>query len=1143
MCKRLSLILLASLTSLWSQTTSTTILGTVQDSSGSVIGGAKVTLTNTRTGVKADTMSTSSGDFTFPLINIGEYTVSVEQSGFKTASRTGVLVQINEKVRVDFKLEVGQVTERVQVTAEIAQLKTDEASLGNVVEQRRLVELPVNGRNVGNLAVLQPGVMFGSRGGLDGMSGGGGGIPIPGQTIAIVANGQRETNQHATLDGVVATEARVNTVPFSPSPEAMEEVKVLTGSYSAEYGFNSGAQLVMVMRSGTNDLHGAAYDFLRNEKLDAEAYFQNYFTPAGAARLPKPALRQNQFGGVISGPVFIPKLYDGRNKTFFMFNYEGRRTSNPGIAGTALVPSVRMRTGDFGELLNIRNAAGVAAPITIVDPLTGTPFPNNVIPANRISAAARTLSNFWEQPQTVLANPLQGFNYRGVGSTRITDNQYFMKFDHNISAKDKVMFRYASNTPEFLLTPPDAPQFTYRVIGRNNNVATQHIHIFSPSVINEFRYGYTTSRDDSFNPRANSDFDLSTIGLDAFRVLTDGNRKLTKREAGIPGISASSFQGLAERDGGNGFDDNRLHQFSNNVSVNFGAHAMKFGGELRRISLFRGAANVPRGSFVFGDQIANNGYAALLLGIPTATNTPEGLPLTDVRQKRMGFYFNDDWKASKKLTLNLGLRWEYNTAATDIRGLWRNGEWTKGLNQPIEFVPAAIRTTYQFYKPQKTLFMPRLGVAYRLDDKTVLRMGYGIYYNVHQLNNYTILNLNPPLSGSANFNNSFNSAGALTNPNAPYFSLASPFGVFNAATTATAANVLNTDNFQPQVHQWSFDVQRRLFGGMVLTVGYVGSRTIHMDSTQERNTPAPAFNTATSSIQSRRPYPFILDNGVLRPLTRLRFLDSGANAWYQGLQFNLQRRYSNGFSFTIAHTMSKSLMEGYGRNEGDGFNSNTYQNPFNRAAEKGRAGFDVTHNFVANFVYELPTPNMFKKGIANVVFGGWQTNGIVTLRTGFPFAVTQGGITNTAGNAPVRPDRIADGSVSNPTVNQWFNPDAFRLTSCVNAALPETCHYGNSGTGILEGPGFKNIDYSLFKNFRITERLKLQFRGEMFNVFNTPQFARPNPGLQTATNLLPQGTPGNVTFPSQANIVRGPGAITSLVSPMRQIQFGLKLLW
>ena len=1139
--KRLSVLLLASITSVWSQTTSTTILGTVQDSSGSVIAGAKITLLNIRTGVKAETTSTSSGDYTFPLINIGDYTVSAEISGFKSASRNGVLVQINEKVRVDFKMEVGQVNERIQVTAEIAQLKTDEASLGNVVEQRRLVELPVNGRNVGNLAVLQPGVMFGSRGGLDGQTGGGGGIPIPGQTIAIVANGQRETNQHATLDGVVATEARVNTVPFSPSPEAMEEVKVLTGSYSAEYGFNSGAQLIMVMRSGSNELHGSAYEFLRNDKLDAENYFQNYFTPAGAARLPKPALRQNQFGGVISGPVIIPKIYNGKNRTFFMFNYEGRRTSNPGISGTALVPSNRMRSGDFSELLGIRNSAGNPAPVTIVDPLTGTPFPGNIIPASRITSTGKSLTSYWEAPQTLLDNPLVGFNYRGVGSRKIDDTQYFTKIDHNISDRDKVMFRYATNLPKYLITPAASPQFTYRVLGRNNNIATQWVHIFTPSVINEFRYGYSTSRDDSFNPRANTNFDLSTIGLDAFRVITDGNRKLTLREAGLPNINVTSFQGLAEQDGGNGFDDNRLHQFSNNVSINFGAHAFKFGGELRLISLFRGAANVPRGSFDFGDASTNNAYAALLLGVPTATNSPEGLPLTDVRQKRMGFYFNDDWKASKRLTLNLGLRYEYNTAATDVRGLWRSAEWKKGLGQPPEFVPGQGRTLYDFYKPEKTLFMPRIGIAYRIDEKTVARVAYGIFYNVHQLNNYTILNLNPPLSGSSNYNNSF-AGGALTNPNSAYFSFANPFGPLNPASPV-AANVLNTDNFQPQVHQWSLDLQRRLFGGMVLNVGYVGSKTLHLDQTVERNTPDPAFNTATSSIQSRRPYPFINDSGVLRPLTRLRFFDSGGNAWYQGLQLSLQRRFANGLSFTIAHTFSKSLMEGYGRNESDGLNSNTYQNPQNRAAEKGRAGFDVTHNFVANFVYEIPTPQMFRKGFANAVFGGWQTNGIVTLRTGFPFAVTQGGITNTAGNAPVRPDRIADGSVANPTVNQWFNPNAFRLTSCINAALPETCHYGNSGTGILEGPGFKNVDFSLFKNFRITEKVKLQFRAEMYNLFNTPQFARPTTGLQTATNLLPTGTPGNVIYPSQANIVRGPGAITSLVAPMRQIQFGLKLLF
>ena len=1127
------------------QTTSTSILGTVSDTSGAVMAGAKVILTNVLTNVKAETVTTSSGDYLFPLLEIGQYQVAVEANGFKSEVRKGILLQINEKVRADFNLTVGQVSERVEVTASAVTLKTDEVSTGGTVEQRRIVELPVNGRNVGNLATLQPGVMFGSRGGLDGQGGGGGGIPIPGQTIAIVANGQREVSQHATLDGVVATEARVNTVPFSPSPEAMEEVKVLTGSYSAEYGFNSGAQLVMVMRSGTNQYHGSAYEFLRNEKFDAEPYFQNYFTPATSARIKKPALRQNQYGGTFGGPISIPKLYDGKNKSFFMVNYEGRRRRNPGATGAALLPSDAMRGGDFSALLNRRNAAGVAQPsVQILDPLTSpdapTPFAGNIIPAARLNATSRALTSFWERPQLVLPDALTGTNYIGVGGSLIDDDQLFVKLDHNISDRDKVMFRYATNVPFYRITPATSPQFTYRVEGRNNNIASQWIHIFTPALINEFRYGYSTSRDDSFNPRANTTFDLSTIGLDAFRVVTDGNRKLTPREVGVPSMNVSGFQGLAEADGGNGFDDNRLHQYSNNVSFTRGSHAYKFGAEYRRISLFRGAANVPRGSFDFNGNLANNGFASFMLGVPSATNTPEGLPLTDVRQNRIGFYFLDDWKFSKKLTVNIGLRHEYNTAAADVRGLWRSLEWSNGRNNPPVFVPAKIRDKYQFYKPQKDMFMPRIGLAYRPTEDWVVRLGWGIYYNVHQLNNYTILNLNPPLSGSSNFNNDSRNQ-ALVNPNA-IFNFANPFGALNRAS-AVSANVLNTDNFQPQVNQWSLDVQRRLPFNMVLSVGYVGSKTTHLDNTVEYNSPDPAFNTAASTLQSRRPVPFIVDDGVTRPLTRLRWLDSGANAWYQGLQLHLQKRLTKGLTFSIAHTFSKSLMEGYGRNEGDGYNPNAYQNPRNRAADKARVGFDVTHNMVSNFVYEIPMVSALKKGIAGQIFDGWQANGIITLRTGFPMTVTQGAITNTA-NVAIRPDRISDGSLSNATVNQWFNPDAFRIVSCQNTALPELCRYGNSGVGILEGPGAKNVDYSMFKNFKITERVKVQFRAEMFNVFNTPQFARPNGGLNTGGGFLPtRNAAGGIDYPTQAGIQRGPGAITGTVSPNRQIQFGLKVLF
>lgn len=1124
----------------FAQTTSTSIVGTVTDSSGAAVQGAKVTATQVRTGLKREDLTSATGDYSFPLLDVGEYSLTVEMSGFKAVNRTGIQLQINERLRADFTLQVGQVSERVEVTAEVATLKTDEASLGNVVEQRRLVELPLNGRNVGNIAVLQAGVQFAPRGGLDGQTGGGGGIPIPGQNIALIANGQRETNQHATLDGVSAIEARVNTVPFSPSPEAIEEVKVLTGSYSAEYGFNSGAQLIMIMRSGTNNIHGSAFEFLRNDKLDAEGFFQNYFLTPGQARLPKQGIRQNQFGGTIAGPVWLPKLYNGKDKTFFMFAAESRLRRLPGAADTALVPSEKMRTGDFSELLNRRNAAGAAlAPVQIIDPVGGAPFAGNIIPQARLSATARALTSFWERPQTTLADPLTGFNYTGAGRQAIDDEQYYVKVDHNFSSSDKIMGRYATNIPSWFQIPGNRPQFTYLVTGRNNNVAAQWIHIFSPTIINEARYGYNQSRDDSFNPRANSDFNLDAIGLGAFRVVTDNNRPLTKREMGIPSMNVGPFQNLAELDGGNGFDDNRLHQINDNITISRGAHNFKAGMDYRRVTLFRGAANVPRGAFNFSNDLANNSFAAFMLGAPSTTETPEGLPLTDVLQHRYAFYFLDDWKVGR-FTFNLGLRYEYNFAAKDVQGLWRSMEWRNGLNNAPEFVPAKIRDVYDFYKPQKDMFMPRIGLAYRLTDKWVIRSGFGIFYNIHQLNNYTILNLNPPLSGSSLFTNNI-SNGQLVAGSAVY-NFASPFGT-PSRNSQVNANVLNTDNFQPMVPQWSFDIQRRLPFDMALTVGYVGSKTSHMDNTVELNNPDPAFNTATSTVQSRRPIQFINDDGVLRPLSRVRWLDSGGNAWYQGLQVTLQKRLSRGLTYSIAYTYSKSLFEGYGRNEGDGLNSNTYQNPRNRRAERGRVGWDAQQNMVASFVYELPMVQALSQGPAKYVFAGWQANGVVTLRSGFPFNVIQANIINTA-NSPVRPDRIGSGELSNPTVNQWFNPNDFRIVGCGNTAIPEICKYGNSGVGILEGPGFKNVDFSMFKNFAFTERFRLQFRGEFFNIFNTPQFARPGLTLNTGAAFLPtRGADGTLSYPSQANISRGPGAITSLVSPMRNIQFGLKLLF
>lgn len=643
------------------QTTSTSILGTVTDSSGAVVTNAKVTALQVATGLKRTDATSSTGDYNLPLLDVGEYEVTVEMPGFKTETRK-IRLQLNQKARVDFALEVGAQAERIEITGESALLRTDEASLGQVVEQRRIEELPLNGRNLAGLAVLQPGVQFGDRMGFDGVSGGGGGVPVPGHVIAISANGQRETNQHATLDGVVATEARVNTVPYTPSIEAVEEFKVQAGSYSAEYGTNSGAQLTIALKSGTNNYHGTAFEFVRNDRFDAEDYFQNYFNAPGDPRTPKNKLRQNQYGGVFSGPLTIPKIYNGRDRTFFMFDYEGRKRREPGQTATATVPPLAFLQGDLSALLNRRDASGnVLQPIQIVDPLTGTPFPNNIIPQSRISASAKAIMTFWPAPQRNLADPLSGApNYFGASNTTIDDDQRYIRIDHQISSKDKIFGRYAFDDVTYALLAGDNPNFNYFVAGRNQNVAGQWIHLVSGSVVNEFRYGFNRSVDNTLNPRSNTDFDLDNLGLTGFRLISNNNRKFTRREAGLPNINFDVFQSLGDRDGGNGYDFNNLHQFSNNVTLNHGAHNFKTGFDYRRVALERAAANVPRGGLTFSSDIANNDFAAFLLGYPSVTETPEGFPRTNVRQNRYAGYVLDDWKASRRLTVNLGLRYEYN---------------------------------------------------------------------------------------------------------------------------------------------------------------------------------------------------------------------------------------------------------------------------------------------------------------------------------------------------------------------------------------------------------------------------------------------------------------------------------------------------
>lgn len=1132
---RIALVLLFAISSaLFSQTTSTEILGNISDPSGAIIPNAKVKLRRIATGQVREAASNSEGNYSFPLIEIGEYNITAEATGFKTQERRRVTVELQQKARLDFKMDVGSATEIVEVSAQGATMKTEESSVGGVIDNKRVVELPLNGRNVATLAVLIPGVQFGIRMGLDGA----GGFPIPGNGVAISANGQREVNQSVTLDGVIATEPRVNTAAFSPSIDALEEFKVQTSSYSAEYGQNSGAIIQMVVKSGTNRFRGTLYEFLRNDKFAAKDYFLNFQIPATARQSSKNVLQRNQFGLFLSGPVLFPKIYNGKDRTFWSFNYEARREKREVVQEAFWYPQ-DFRNGNFGVLLTppIVNGRPIRAPIQVFDPISGDPFQGNIIPASRINKPAQDYINkFMPLPQFAAADPLD-INVRGSVPNVINANQYMFRIDHNFSSNDKVFVRYITDRGDWTQNDLN-PTFPYYVKSINYNIAAQYLKIISSRMVNEFRYGINKSDNNTLNPRSNSDFDLDSLGIGQIRK-TNG-QKLTSREMGLPGIG-----GLigGDRDGGNGFDFNTTHQITDNFSVTIGKHTLKTGFEYRRNILDRAAANVPRGNI----SCCPGGYALAgwLQGIVGGTETGEGFPFTAPRQNRWSAYFLDDFKVSRKLTVNIGLRWDLFQVPLDSFGAWRTLRLDILSDSPRGKVPTVIpdvgSKNYPIYNSDNRYFMPRVGLAYRATDKWTVRAGLGWFANAQQLNNFTILNLVPPISGTIAFpvvdqvaqTIPYNYGGQTYNLQTrrivgPVNRVGSLYGGGGSTSTIRNTILVPPDNKASNHYQWSLDLQRALPFNTLLTVGYVGSTSRHLDNTITFNNPDPAF--MNTDVQSRRPYPFHKSQGETPTFGtgNIRYLDSYANANYNALQVSYDKRFSEGLTFGLAYTYSKALGEGYGRNEGGAGIGGGYQNPRDRRAIRGRYGFDVAHNMVYNFVYEMPFLKRFK-GVAGAVIGGWQMNGVVTLRTGFPFTVF-GGNLNTGGFS--LPDRIADGRLEDKATRQlWFDPTAFRRTDCNIPNRQDLCHYGNAAVDALVAPGAQNMDFSVYKNWALPflgDAGRLQFRAEFFNLFNHPNFGQPNGiGFASLDSVIPDA-------PRQ-------GEIRGLRQAMRVVQFGMKM--
>jgi hypothetical protein len=1025
---RLTFAALLAVCCAFAQTTSTQILGTVLDPSGAAIAGATVEAIRKSTGEKRLAQSNETGNYVLLNLESGEYTLAVSAPGFRAERISSLQLELSQRARVDVTLKVGDVAEAVEVTAVAPVLNTDDASLGEVVGRKQIVELPLNGRNFAQLATItSPGVRTGYQ--------------TFGNAVRLFAGGQRENQNQFTLSGIVVQNNLINAVSFRPSVEAMEEFKVQTGNFTAEYGMYSGAQITMNLRSGSNDFHGTLFEFLRNDKLDARNYFED-------PRTPKAPLRRNQFGYVLSGPVYIPKLYNGANRTFFMVNGEylrHRRTS----VGLANVPSLAFREGNFSNLAT-----------SVIDPLTKQQFPGNIIPSNRLSASALALQKYYPNP-----NQTGATNYIGRTRSDIDNDQFLVRIDQVFGMNDRLYGSFIRQTNE-IRTLAVLPSDVRAEPNTDWSLALNETHIFGPNVINEFRLGYTRLKFANTNNFTGSNFSIK----DDFGMV--GFPEGDNFTAGLPSINITGLLGLSSY--GPLFQIDETAQLVNNLSVITGRHTIKMGYDGRKGRIARRASNWPRGDINFTGEMTGSSYADFLLGLPRRSNGVENLNYAEARNWRHGAFLSDDFRVNSRITLNLGVRYELFTVPIDPYGRLRildPQDMSRLIPEP--YVAAKL------FNGDHNNWAPRIGFAIRpFGQKTVLRGGYGIYYNANQLNNFTLLQSNPPFKLVPTVTSDpANPTVSLSNPYLTGGAL--PTGPFNIVTVDPSLDLPNA-----YTQNYSFLIQQEVLPSTTLEVGYVGAQSKHIDRADSGNLPEPG----PGAIQPRRPYPMWADIRVIR---------NDVTSSYNSLQSTLRKRTSNGLTIIGTYAWSKTIDDGNDFNGGD-----RIQDPKRRYLERGPSQFDFTHRLTASFVYELP---FFSgaHGLTRAILGGWQTNGIYVFESGRPFSVYAGADVANTGSATSRADRLGDGQLSSSerSIQRWFDTSAF--------ARPRQFTYGNSGRNILRGPITNTFDFGLVKNFRVAERHNVQFRAEFFSLTNTPNFGLPGSTVGTPTFGVITGASGN----------------------------------
>jgi hypothetical protein len=1095
-----------------------TVVGVVEDASGAVVSGAAITAVHVGTKETRQVRSNDRGEFNMPYLRIGEYAITAEAQGFQTQTQTGIQLQVDQTVKLEFSMKVGAISERVEVTGVAPLIDASTSSLGQVITNKKILELPLNGRNTFALGLLS-----------------GNTIPVTGMAtnLPFVAGGGRFALNDVLLDGVdnntSVNDGNIgrNGIAYTPSVDAVEEFKVKTSSFSAEFGRSAGAIISATTKSGTNELHGSTWEFLRNEKLDANNFFSN------AGGVPKQAFKQNQFGFTLGGPVLLPHIYKGRDRTFFFADYEGTRRRTTASSSILDIPPTAFHTGDFS-----------AYKPTIYDPgarrigpsgsVISTPLPNNVIPQNQLNPSAVAVLALLPAPNFG-APGAQSRNFLRIAPHPYTNDQFDAKIDQRIGGSDTLFGRFSLANA----TTPDPGSFDGFIgagssaIRNTRHAVLSETHIFSPNVVNEARFGYT---------RANG----STVPLDTAAGLAFAQKNnialFPFPIQGFPGYSflysgqnsgSAQFSGIG---GGNPFlSIENTFQVADNISITRGNHTFKAGGDFRRYRFdnINGGGTLIFGS-IFSSSSDSSGSGApladFLMGYPSNTDGKQLLDWARQRDLYAGFYFQDDWKISSRLTLNLGIRYDLYTQPVDSRdrgALFDARTGFMALPGKDGFSRAIVRADHNNWAP-------RLGFAYAASRKFTIRSGAGIFYSRREQNNgVTQIGANIPNTPAILF-----PVISATGTIAPPVTLNSPIiaGQTDPKFAGiTAANPVSyntrTPDFtnvpDPYAAEWNLSLQYEIRQNLMVEASYSGTKGTKLITRQNLNQIRLADALAGRTGQADRPYPTI-NNSV-------GFDAAIGNSMYHSMNLRMEKRYSSGFAFMVNYTWSKNIESNgngdssYNQNGGTTLPLDTY----NLWRERSYAPLDVPHVVNFNYGYQLPFGAgkhwLNQKGPADWIFGGWQINGIATYRSGFPTDIRSSRVA--AANQMYAtlnvPDRIQGVSMYLPDkgVDGWFNPAAFTdpLTVRNDKGNPITL-FGNAARRVARGPSSKNLDFSLFKNFRIRERANVQFRAEAFNLTNTPTFFLPS----ASNAALTLGT---------ANF----GKLSSSSATGRQLQFGLKL--